>query len=341
MAPLEAANANALYFTDFKNPHDPNDRSFDDLVVSLQYPNNNAVENFLMQVPHDPQHYDPIMDLKDTLRIFVSRSFCFNIYAQTCADIFFHSDYLTPPLRALLGTPPTELLPTQPRDRPDWLRLLERAHLRADGPAFLEAITEINKLLLDLKYPALPSDIFQDAYPNSIKESVKAWTPTGLPSAVARRIIEETYQRVVGPRIAELRKYESFSSTVYGELLPNFVEDNIIRLGGLGPGKLLVDLGSGVGNVPIQAALQTGCTSFGIEVMEAPADIANEQLEQVKIRARMWGVTMGDVELVRGDMLEDPRVSELMSKADVVLVNNKVFTQSCECFSGLFPRYLS
>lgn len=182
-----------------------------------------------------------------------------------------------------------------------------------------------------MKYPALPSDLFSPPRPNSLKESVRAWTATGLPSAVARRIVEETYQRVVGPRVPELKKYESFSSTVYGELLPNFIEDYIIRLGGLGPGKLIIDLGSGVGNVPIQASLQSGCTSFGIEIMEAPADMARKQLEQVKIRARMWGVAMGEVELVQGDLLEHPRVSELMGKADVVLVNNKVFSQEREC----------
>ena len=34
---------------------------------------------------------------------------------------------------------------------------------------------------------------------------------------------------------------------------------------------------------------------------------------------------MGDVELEHENMLESPRANELMARADVVLVNNKVF----------------
>lgn len=44
----------------------------------------------------------------------------------------------------------------------------------------------------------------------------------------------------------------------------------------------------------------------------------------------MWGFSMGDVELEKGDMLKSRRVTELIKKADVVLINNKVFNQSCE-----------
>jgi hypothetical protein len=39
---------------------------------------------------------------------------------------------------------------------------------------------------------------------------------------------------------------------------------------------------------------------------------------------------MGEVELEEGDMLKSERVSELMKKADVVLINNKVFAQTRE-----------
>jgi len=42
----------------------------------------------------------------------------------------------------------------------------------------------------------------------------------------------------------------------------------------------------------------------------------------------MWGFSMGEVELEEGDMLKSERVSELMKKADVVLINNKVFAQT-------------
>jgi H3 lysine-79-specific histone-lysine N-methyltransferase len=108
------------------------------------------------------------------------------------------------------------------------------------------------------------------------------------------------------------------------------LSSEIIRAVGLKKDSLFMDLGSGVGNVVLQASLETGCTSYGIEVMPAPAEIARSQLEQLKIRCKMWGVSMGEVELEEGDMLKSNRVHELMCKADVVLINNKVFLESCE-----------
>ena len=152
---------------------------------------------------------------------------------------------------------------------------------------------------------------------------------SGIPQKLILRIIEETYQRCVGPHIDQLRKYSAFSSEVYGELMPTFVTD-IIRATGIKEDSLFLDLGSGVGNVVMQASLETGCRSFGIELMPGPAEIARSQLEQFKMRCRMWGVRMGSVELEEGDMLKSPRVDALVKEADVVLVNNKVFLEPRE-----------
>src|SRR5262249_31551588 len=142
-------------------------------------------------------------------------------------------------------------------------------------------------------------------------------------------------QRAVGPHVQTLRNYEAFSSEVYGELMPPFVSDIVLSTG-LGKDSLLIDLGSGVGNVVMQASLQSGCRRFGIVVMPAPAKVAREQLEQFKIRCNMWGVSMGEVELEEGDMLKSERVNELIPKADVVLVNNKVFLESREWMMNRF-----
>ena len=92
-----------------------------------------------------------------------------------------------------------------------------------------------------------------------------------------------------------------------------------------------LDLGSGVGNVCLQASLATGCRSYGIELMPAPAKLARSQLDQFRMRCRMWGVGCGEIEVEEGDMLASRRVEELLPQADVVLVDNKVFEESCEC----------
>ena len=51
--------------------------------------------------------------------------------------------------------------------------------------------------------------------------------------------------------------------------------------------------------------------------------MACEQRAQMMMRARMWGVCIGDVEIEHANMLESPRVIELMAPADVVLVNTR------------------
>jgi H3 lysine-79-specific histone-lysine N-methyltransferase len=64
--------------------------------------------------------------------------------------------------------------------------------------------------------------------------------------------------------------------------------------------------------------------------MEKLAKMAREQRTQMTIRARMSGahIGIGDVELEHANMLESARVNELMTRADVVLVNNKGDWQS-------------
>jgi len=158
---------------------------------------------------------------------------------------------------------------------------------------------------------------------------VDTWIEPGLPKEVLMRIVDENYQRAVGPNIKTLKNYEAFSSTVYGELMPNLSHD-IIKLAKLHQESLFLDLGSGVANVVVQAALQTGCKAYGIELMPQPARVARDMVEQIQIRARMWGVNIGEIELEEGDMLKSTRVDELMTKADVVLIDNKVFEESCK-----------
>jgi [histone H3]-lysine79 N-trimethyltransferase len=184
----------------------------------------------------------------------------------------------------------------------------------------------INSLLRSLKYPPLPSDPFEDSPRNEIKEAVASWTC--VPKEVRGRVYEETYQRCVGPSAMRLEKsYKVWSNEVYGELLPPLLSE-IFSVTGLGPDSLFMDLGSGVGNAVLQASMLTGCRSYGIEIGKMPAELARAQLEQMKKRCRMWSFSMGEVELEEGDMLKSERVPEMMKKADVVLINNKVFAQT-------------
>ncbi|KAI0264980.1 S-adenosyl-L-methionine-dependent methyltransferase [Gloeopeniophorella convolvens] len=313
------------YVQYFKNPDDPHDRSFEPHptnypVGELEFPNSGATERYILLAPKDKDHYSPILDLERSLYTIVEY-------------------YLTPEQRSLFGPLPSDLLLAEDEPTPatNHLRTLRRAVHRCDGPLFLRTLDTINALLRRLKYPPLPDDAFAPPAPNALRVAVAGWANTGLPRAVALRIVEETYQRTVGPRTHELKHYQAFSDSVYGELMPPLVS-RLVALSGVRPGSLLLDLGSGVGNVVLQAALQSGCTAFGVELMEKPAEMAHVQRTQMLIRARMWGLRMGEVELERANMLESARVNELMGRADVVLVNNKVFGEKLN--EAIRPKFL-
>lgn len=104
----------------------------------------------------------------------------------------------------------------------------------------------------------------------------------------------------------------------YGELLAPFVYD-IIHKTNLRPNMTFVDLGSGVGNCLVQAALATGCNAFGVELQDTPAELADLQIKEVQNRARMYGLSMGSCKSKKGNMLTDPETLEYLRKADVVV----------------------
>ena len=62
--------------------------------------------------------------------------------------------------------------------------------------------------------------------------------------------------------------------------------------------------------------------------MEAPSKVANLMVEQFRMRCWMWGIRCGDITVEQGDMLNSPTLDKLLPKADVVLVDNKVFSES-------------
>ncbi len=148
---------------------------------------------------------------------------------------------------------------------------------------------------------------------------------TGVPEGIWRLIQDQVYARVVGPRVEELGRYQAFSDNVYGELLPRFMSE-IAQLTQLGPGKVFVDLGSGVGNLLIQTSLQTGAEAYGCEMMPIPASLASQQIEEAKRRWAAWGLKGGgEVDAWEGDFGDHAGVREVLKRADVVLVNNYAF----------------
>lgn len=146
-----------------------------------------------------------------------------------------------------------------------------------------------------------------------------------LPLKMIRFILQQVYDRTVSPQVDSLKIYKVGSDEVYGELLPPFVS-RILTETGLKSNQVFVDLGSGVGNVVLQAALEFGCESWGCEIMHNACELAAKQADEFAARCRLWGLKTGKVHLERGDFTKNEAIKSALRRADVVLVNNEVFS---------------
>ncbi|PVI02968.1 DOT1-domain-containing protein [Periconia macrospinosa] len=190
------------------------------------------------------------------------------------------------------------------------VRRLKRAVFKNQPDEFQSALSKFNTIIKD------NLDSISDEIDNM----------HALPLSLVNRITIQVYQRTVSYRSHLLRRVKG-KETTYGELKPRFAH-KIFEQTNLNSQCVFVDLGSGVGNMVLQAALQTGAESFGIEIMEKPADYALDQASELRARAKLWNISIGPIKLLHGDFLNSPETTAVLQRADVVLVNNKVFPQN-------------
>ncbi|KAI5479260.1 histone-lysine N-methyltransferase, H3 lysine-79 specific [Pseudohyphozyma bogoriensis] len=127
-----------------------------------------------------------------------------------------------------------------------------------------------------------------------LKENIKAMK--GVKEKIWTKICGQVYERAVGPEVEELRRYEAFSDNVYGELLPRFMNE------------------------------MTGCESWGFENMAHASSLARLQVVEAERRFRMWGLSSGKMKVVEADFCVEEQVGQVLRRANVVLVNNEVFS---------------
>jgi H3 lysine-79-specific histone-lysine N-methyltransferase len=157
-------------------------------------------------------------------------------------------------------------------------------------------------------------------------------------SALINVVHDSAYNRVVAPFVEQLAHHPKHPEDVaaaisekedsYGELGNTFMS-KVIEQTGLKPESVFVDLGSGVGNCVMRAAVQAGCASYGFELLPVPSHCARKQLREVQRRWAMWCLDGNlSVECHEGDFRTHPDVRRRLTEADVVLVNNEVFPSS-------------
>ncbi|KAB8199917.1 Histone methylation protein DOT1 [Aspergillus parasiticus SU-1] len=190
-------------------------------------------------------------------------------------------------------------------------RRLRRALAHASEAEFRNVVTDYNDAIERLRRDG------------SIAQKLDSTHRLNLP--LVERILTQIYSRTVSPRVESLRQYENGTDNVYGELLPRFIS-TIFKETGLKSGQVFVDLGSGVGNVVLQAALEIGCESWGCEMMQNACELAELQQTEFRARCRLWGIAPGKTHLVRGDFLKEQSIIDVLKRADVILINNQAFT---------------
>ena len=189
------------------------------------------------------------------------------------------------------------------------VRLLKRAVHKKEAKDFIDTIEQFNKMIQKNIDNGTIATVLDEKH--------------AIPLSLVRRIVDQVYWRRVSP-FAHVLKRVKGKETTYGELLAPFVH-TIFQQTNLNSQSVFVDLGSGVGNVVLQSALQTGAESHGIEIMDAAAGYANDQATELRARAKLWNINLGPMTLLHGDFLESPQIDDVLRRADVVLVNNKVF----------------
>ncbi|WFD02887.1 [histone H3]-lysine(4) N-trimethyltransferase [Malassezia obtusa] len=330
----------------------------DEPVVSLEYPAQDAQEEyvqrlprFLLLVPKDADEYDPISDLLRAVGAIVA-----HYIPPERQDEFGALDALdvSSNAGALLADarPPRARLPSvesasasrgstpnaperassastsqsdETLDSDSILRSFTKARNRRHGPLFVRTVHRFNALLRAMKAEGI------------VEKLLRALGAThGVPEAVWRTVQDQVYARAAAPHVEKLKQYEAFSDNVYGEMLPPFLSE-VCRLAQLGPDSVMVDLGSGIGNLVVQAAMQTGCRAYGCEYMPVPAELAAAQLQEATARWSLWHLRGGPMETWCADFTDSEPVRAALRDADLVVANNYAFRpQTNDTLSLLF-----
>ncbi|RKP07774.1 histone methylation protein DOT1-domain-containing protein, partial [Thamnocephalis sphaerospora] len=178
-----------------------------------------------------------------------------------------------------------------------------------DGPRFLAALQRYTELIRTAQVKG---------------RVVRRRSCDELPFELVCHVTYQVYSRIVAPQVEALQQYKAFSNFVYGEINPPLMRE-MVHEARITRDTVFVDLGCGIGNVVMYAAAQTGCEAHGVEIMDAPARLAQLQAREFLSRMRCYGVPHGNVRILHGDFLELPEVAKLLRRADVVLVNNYAF----------------
>lgn len=161
-----------------------------------------------------------------------------------------------------------------------------------------------------------------------------------IPRAFVHDIIDQIYLRTVSPIANSLRGYKLFSNNVYGEILPKLFSQMLDKVGAKSSDKFM-DLGCGVGNCTLQAALELGCESYGVEMMPKALEACALQHAEYEKRCAYFGLRPGKVKFfLNQSFVDNKEVEQLVPDLDIVLVNNYIFSPDLNMQVGFLLKGL-
>lgn len=190
-------------------------------------------------------------------------------------------------------------------------------------PILNEAFNTSNSLLFAETVEKY-NDIIREVPRNEVLKHLS--TLKTIPRLFIHDLLHIVYTRSIHPSSHKLKKYEAFSNYVYGELLPNFLSEVYAQCE-MKKDQIFMDLGSGVGNCVVQAALEYGCKlSFGCEIMPNASELTEMQYQELTQRCKLYGLKLCPVEFsLRKSFVDNSRVTETIPQCDVILINNFLF----------------
>jgi hypothetical protein len=156
--------------------------------------------------------------------------------------------------------------------------------------------------------------------------------PLACPPEACISLLKRCYENLIQPNLHKLAvpADKTWTEEVYGELRPSFLQQ-IFCDAQLTSNSIFLDLGSGVGHTIVQAATTVGCRAIGIEKRKVAATLADTFVEEIQKRGLLWKIQLGSMEVMLGDMLQSKAVLNLIKEADLILANNEIFPEQCEC----------
>lgn len=152
-------------------------------------------------------------------------------------------------------------------------------------------------------------------------------TEPGCPTSTEKSLIySRSYETVTTKHFKTISAPRQGKESTYGELttdgclaLFQFLEMDHTHV--------FIDLGSGIGNVVLQAALYSRTKrSIGIEKDRVRSSFAVELRQQAYLRCQFWHTALPDIRLHNLSFLDlDPASLNDLSEADFILVCNEVF----------------